>query len=108
MHKCDSVQFLFRQHESLFAASREFCGRLTACLFVVVFRLAVKIFGGFTATSAKIRLGGSGGLHELNSTDFQFANSSSVHFSLYVLWTSGYVHRERKCAENYNTINLRF
>jgi len=28
-----------------------------ACLFLVVFRLAVKIFGGFTAT-AKIRLGG--------------------------------------------------
>jgi len=42
----------------LFAASREFSGCLTACLFLVVFRLAVKIFGGFTATSAKIRLGG--------------------------------------------------
>ena len=42
----------------LFAASREFCGCLTACLFLVVFRLAVKIFGGFTATSAKIRFGG--------------------------------------------------
>jgi len=38
--------------------SREFRGGLTACLFLVVFRLAVKIFGGFTATSAKIRLGG--------------------------------------------------
>jgi len=41
-----------------FAASREFCGGLTACLFFVVFRLAVKIFGGFAAISAKIRLGG--------------------------------------------------
>jgi len=36
----------------LFVASREFC------LFLVVFRLAVKFFSGFTATSAKIRLGG--------------------------------------------------
>jgi len=41
MHKCDSVQFMFRQHDSLFAASREFRGGLTACH--VSFRLAVKI-----------------------------------------------------------------
>ena len=41
-----------------FAASREFCDGLTACLFFVVFRLAVKICGGFAATSAKILLGG--------------------------------------------------
>ena len=43
-----------------FAASREFCGGLTACLFFVVFRLAVKIFGGFAATSAKIGLAAIG------------------------------------------------
>jgi len=58
MCKCDSVQYRFRQHGSLFAASRKFCGGLTACLFLVVFRLAVNIFGGFAATSAKIGLGG--------------------------------------------------
>jgi len=28
----------------------------TACLFLVVFQLAVKVFGGFAATSAKIWL----------------------------------------------------
>jgi len=50
------VQYLFRQRGSLLASSREFRGGLTACLFLVVFRLAVKMFGGFT--SAKIRLGG--------------------------------------------------
>jgi len=38
------VQCLLRQHGSSFAASREFCGDLTACLFLVVFWLAVKIF----------------------------------------------------------------
>jgi len=58
MHKSDSVQFLFRQRGSLFMASREFCGGLMACLFLVVFRLAVKIFGNVMAISAKIRLGG--------------------------------------------------
>jgi len=41
----------------LFLASQEFCGGLTACLFLVVFRLAVKISGGFATTFAKIRLG---------------------------------------------------
>ena len=46
--------------DNLFAADREFCGGLSACLFVLVLRLAVKIFGGFTATSAKIQLGGYG------------------------------------------------
>jgi len=58
MHKSDLVQFLFRQRGSLFMASREFCGGLMACLFLVVFRLAVKIFGNVMAISAKIRLGG--------------------------------------------------
>ena len=58
VHKCDLVHFLLRQRGSSFAASREFCGDLTACLFLVVFWLAVKIFGSFTATFAEIRLGG--------------------------------------------------
>ena len=60
-----SVQFLLRQHGSfwyrlneLFAASRESCGGLTACIFLVVFRLAVKISSSFTATSATIQLAG--------------------------------------------------
>jgi len=56
MHKCNSVQFVSRQRGALFVASREFCGGLTACFFLV-FRLTVKIFRGFTATSAKIWLG---------------------------------------------------
>ena len=58
MHKCDLVQCLLRQHGSSFVASREFCGDLVACLFLVVFWLAVKIFSSFTATFAEIRLGG--------------------------------------------------
>ena len=44
MHKCDSVQFLFRQHESLFAASREFRGGLMACLFLGRFSASRKNF----------------------------------------------------------------
>ena len=31
---------------------------VAACLFLVIFRLAVNIFGGFSAIYAKIRLGG--------------------------------------------------
>ena len=35
--------------------AEQFCGSLMACLFLKVFRLAIKFFGGFVATSAKIR-----------------------------------------------------
>jgi len=42
----------------LLAASLEFCGGLTACVFLVAFRLAVKIFGGFTPYFCHFRLGG--------------------------------------------------
>ena len=63
--KCDSIQFLFRHGSllvgvyglnELFTASQQFCGGLTACVFFVVFWLAIKISGGFTATSAKLGL----------------------------------------------------
>jgi len=35
--------------------AEQFCGSLMACLFLEVFRLSIKFFGGFVATSAKIR-----------------------------------------------------
>jgi len=40
----------------LFTASQQFCGGLTACVFFVVFWLAIKISGSFTAISAKLGL----------------------------------------------------
>ena len=58
-----------RQHGSLFAAS---------CVFLVVFRLAVKFLGGFTATSAKIRLGGRGYRLRLGGSSFIGLNLTVV------------------------------
>jgi len=59
MHKCDSVQFLFRQHGSLLRLAENFVARLNGLLLPRGFSASrKKNFGGSADTSAKIQLGG--------------------------------------------------